>query len=164
MKLEELYDRYGEKMFNYLTIKLGSTSDAEDVLQEVFLRFVRYSIRWKLIRNVEAFIFRIVRNEANRFLRNKKKQDINPQGDGGLAEIISSAIEGPDQIATDTLSYALARLPEEQREVIVLRIFEGLTFKEIASACGLSVNTAASRYRYALARLKSLVEEKDERA
>ncbi len=109
MDLEELYDRFGDRAYHYLYIKLGSAGDAEDVLQEVFYRLARYSIRLKFIRN---------------------------------------SISGLDEESVQILSASLAQLPEEQREIIVLKFFEELTFKEIASALGLSINTAASRYRY----------------
>jgi RNA polymerase sigma-70 factor (ECF subfamily) len=163
MKLEQLYDRYGERLFHYLSVKLGSLDDAEDVLQEIFLRFARYTIRWKFIRKPEAFIFRVARNEVNRFLQNKRNQKLNSQNPGALQDIIQETIKGPDQGSTEMLARALAKLPDEQREVIVLKVFEGLTFKEIASACGLSINTVASRYRYGLAAMKAIMEGKDER-
>ncbi len=51
------------------------------------------------------------------------------------------------------------RLPEEQKEVIFMKVFDGLTFKEIGSACGISANTAASRYRYAVDKLRAALEE-----
>jgi len=160
MKLEELYDRFGEKLFHYLMIKLGSRSDAEDVLQEVFLRFSKYSIRWRIIRNREAFVFRVAHNEASRFLRYRRSQDPAPGSSPDLAEVISAAISGPDEQTRQVLSDALARLPEEQREIIMLKIFEELTFKEIASVCGLSINTVSSRYRYGVAKLQSFLEGK----
>ncbi|MBC7350388.1 MAG: RNA polymerase sigma factor [Candidatus Aminicenantes bacterium] len=163
MKLEQLYDLYGEKLFHYLSVKLGSLEDAEDVLQEIFTRFSRYNIRWKFIRKPEAFIFRVARNEANRFLQNKKNQKLDPQNLGGLQDIIQKTVEGPDQDSTEMLARALAKLPDEQREVILFKVFEGLTFKEIAAACGLSINTVASRYRYGLAAMKAIMEGKDER-
>jgi predicted RNA polymerase sigma factor len=68
MKLDELYDRYGERMCRYLALRLGSPEDAEDVLQEAFCRLARYSARWALVRNPKAFVFRVLRNEANRCL------------------------------------------------------------------------------------------------
>ena len=160
MKLEELYDRYGEKLFHYLTIKLGSWSDAEDVLQDVFLRFSKYSIRWRIIRNVEPFVFRVARNEANRFLRHRLSQNPASRSGPGLAEVVSAAISGPDERTKNVLSDALARLPDEQREIIVLKIFEELTFKEMASVCDLSINTVSSRYRYGIAKLQSFLEGK----
>jgi len=163
MKLEQLYDRYGEKLFHYLSIKLGSLEDAEDVLQEIFTRLSRYNIRLKFIRKPGAFIFRVARNEANRFLQNKRHQKLDSQNPGGLQDMIQQTIEGPDHDSTEMLARALAKLPDEQREVIVLKVFEGLTFKEIASACGLSINTVASRYRYGLTAMKAIMEGKDEK-
>jgi RNA polymerase sigma-70 factor (ECF subfamily) len=161
MNLEELYDRYGEKLYHYLVLKLGSCQDAEDILQEVFYRFGRYSVRWKLVKNPEAFVFKVVRNEANRFLKRRiaqqKTMDLNPDHKNAIA----SVIQGPDELSESILSESLARLPEDQREVIVLKVFEGMTFKEIARICRLSANTTASRYRYGLSKLRLFLEGKD---
>jgi RNA polymerase sigma-70 factor (ECF subfamily) len=164
MKLDELYDRYGKKLYHYLTIKLASAEDAEDILQEVFLRLVRYPIRWKFIRNEEPYVFRVARNEANRFLKRKHQEGITSKNAEALAQVINDSlvIDCPDRNDKESLSLALARLPEEQREVIVLKFFEELTLKEIAAACGLSLNTVASRYRYGLSKLKFLLEAKDD--
>jgi len=160
MDLEELYDRFGDRTYHYLYIKLGSAGDAEDVLQEVFYRLTRYSIRLKFIRRPAAFVFQTARNEANRFLKKKIHEKNGCRKNTELCEIISTSISGPDEESVQILSASLAQLPEEQREIIVLKLFEGLTFKEIASACGLSINTAASRYRYAIAKLRSFMEGK----
>ncbi|MEW5900213.1 MAG: RNA polymerase sigma factor [Acidobacteriota bacterium] len=160
MNLEELYDRYGAKLFHYLTVKLGSREDAEDVLQEVFFRFSRYPVRWRLVRNAEAFAFRVAHNEAVRFLKSRLRQNPPIQTTPRLREVINAEISGPDEEIKHALAAALAGLAEEQREVIILKVFFGLTFKEIASICDLSANTAASRYRYGIARLHSLLEEK----
>jgi len=164
MKLDELYDRYGEKLYHYLTVKLASAEDAEDILQEVFLRLARYSIRWKFIKNEEPYVFRVARNEANRFLKRKHQNQINPENAPALARVINDSLvtDCPDPSDKESLSLALARLPEEQREVIVLKFFEELTLKEIAAVCGLSLNTVASRYRYGLSKLKSLLEAKND--
>ena len=164
MKLDELYDRYGEKLYHYLTVKLASAEDAEDILQEVFLRFARYSIRWKFIRNEEPYVFHVARNEANRFIKRKHQNQINPENATALARVIHDSLvtDCPDPSDKESLSLALAHLPEEQREVIVLKFFEELTLKEIAAVCGLSLNTVASRYRYGLSKLKSLLEAKND--
>jgi RNA polymerase sigma-70 factor (ECF subfamily) len=79
MNLEELYDLYGEKLYHYLVFRLCSREDAEDVLQETFYRFTRYSVRWKIIRNPMAFVFRVARNEANRFLKRQRNQQVRPE-------------------------------------------------------------------------------------
>lgn len=161
MNIEEVYDRVGEKIYHYLIIKLGSQSDAEDVLQETFCRLVRYSFRLKFIRNNKAFVYKIARNEANRFLRNEIQNRKGCQQIAELHEIIRNSISGPDAKAEHLTAQALAQLSEDQREVVVLKIFEGLTFKEIASICDLSINTAASRYRYGIEKLRSLMEGKN---
>jgi len=160
MDLEELYDRFGDRSYHYLYIKLGSAGDAEDILQEVFYRLARYSIRLKFIRRPAAFVFQTARNEANRFLKKKIHEKNGCRKNAGFYEIIRTSISGPDEESVQRLSASLDQLPEEQREIIILKFFEGLTFKAIASACGLSINTTASRYRYGLAKLRSLMEGK----
>ena len=163
MNLEELYDRFGEKLYHYLVLKLGSCQDAEDILQEAFYRFARYSVRWKMIRNPRAFVFKVARNEANRFLKRKIEQHKTLQLNLDSKKAIASVIQGPDESSEKLLAESLARLPEDQREIVLLKVFEGMTFKEIARLCGLSVNTAASRYRYGLSKLRLSLEEMDEK-
>jgi RNA polymerase sigma-70 factor (ECF subfamily) len=161
MNLEELYDRYGEKLYHYLVLRLGSCQDAEDILQEAFYRFGRYSVRWKMVKNPKAFVFKVVRNEANRFLKQKimfrKTMDLNP----GYQNAIASVIQGPDQASENLLAESLAQLPDDQREVVLLKVFEGMTFKEIARICHRSENTIASRYRYGISKLRLFLEGKD---
>jgi RNA polymerase sigma-70 factor (ECF subfamily) len=160
MNLEELYDRYGEKLYHYLVLRLGSCEDAEDILQETFYRFTRFSVRWKMVKNPQAFVFKVARNESNRFLKRqiprRKRTQMNPDYKNALASII----QGPDESSEKLLADSLARLPDEQREVVILKVFEGMSFKEIARICGLSVNTAASRYRYGLSKLRAFLEGK----
>ncbi len=158
VNLEELYDAYGARAFRYLVVRLGSVADAEDVLQETFCRFARYAVRWKWVRNPKMFVLRVARNEANRHLRRRirrcRGETDNPEGGRGFA----AAYEAP---GADTASLVLKRLdelPEEQKEAIHLKVFVGLTFREIAAVCGCSGNTAASRYRYGIVRLRKAME------
>jgi RNA polymerase sigma-70 factor (ECF subfamily) len=160
MKLDELYDRYGEKMYHYLTLRLDSSEDAEDVLQEAFCRLARYSVRWALVRKPRAFVFKVLRNEANRFLRRRLNERTGERTNPGEANRPASVIERPNENAAVLVAGALAQLPDEQKEIIILKIFQDFTFKEIASICGLSINTAASRYRYGIEKLRSLLEGK----
>ena len=161
MNFEELYGRHGENLFRYLVFRLGSAEDAEDVLQETFCRFARYGLRWKFVRDPKAFVFRVARNEANRFLRSKLgrregEKMILAGAAGGFAAAFTAAEE-------PTLALLLRRageLPVEQKEIVFLKVFDGLTFKEIGSVCGVSANTAASRYRYGMAKLREAVERK----
>ena len=164
VKLEELYDAHGARVFRYLVVRLGSVADAEDVLQETFCRFARYTIRWKGVRNPKMFVLRVARNEANRFLRRRirraRGEADNPGGgEGGFA----AAYEAPEEETGSLVLKRLDELPEEQREAIHLKVFEGLTFREIADVCGVSGNTAAGRYRYGIVRLRKMMGGRNER-
>ncbi len=159
MTLEELYDGFGEKMYHYLVLRLGSAEDAEDVLQETFCRLARYSVRWAIIRNPKAFVFSVLRNESNRFLRRRlthPADSLDPEQQAEKALIMDAPCAG----VAAAIAGALAALPEEQKDIVILKIFEDFSFKEIAGICGLSINTAASRYRYALEKLRASMEGK----
>ncbi len=160
MTLEELYDRYGEKMYHYLALRLGSPQDAEDVLQEAFCRLARYSVRWAFVRDPKSFVFGVLRNEAIRFLAKRSKRREERVSDPRDWDRLASVIEEPPDVPASQLARALGELPDEQREVIALKIFQDFSFREIASVCGLSINTAASRYRYGIEKLRTSLEGK----
>lgn len=154
-ELEELYGRYGESLYRYLAFRLGSAEDAEDVLQEVFCRFARYDLRWKLVRNRQAFVFSVARNEASRFLKRKLgRREGERVIAEGAARGLAAAFASPEEPSLALLLRRAGDLPADQREAVYLKIFDGLTFKEIASVCDVSANTAASRYRYGIEKLR----------
>src|SRR5215213_4429548 len=128
-----------------------SLADAEDIVQEAFVKFWR---KQHPIHN-RALLFATVRSTALDLLRRdarraRREADAVAEGDQSTA--------APQFDANDEAQHALAaavdRLPAEQRQVLVMKIWSELTFAEIASVLGISQNTAASRYRYALAALK----------
>jgi len=159
MKIEEILDSIGDKLYNFLTIKLGSPLDAEDVLQEVFCRLVRYKVRFRIIRNPSAYIFRIARNEAISFLKQRKKNLKSHHSVEGLSEVIKENLTGLDPQVLNQTAEALAKIPSDQREVIVLKFFEELTFREISNVCNVSIGTVTSRYRYGMEKLRKLLED-----
>jgi len=163
MDIEKILDSIGDKLFNYLVIKLGSPQDAEDVLQEVFCRLVRYRVRLRLIRNPSAYVFRMARNEAISFLKSKKRNPERCRPAEDLADIIQHNLVGLENETLTRVAEALAFIPEDQREVVVLRFFEELTFREIAAVCDASVSTIASRFRYGMNKLRKLLEDSDEK-
>lgn len=163
MKIEEALDSLGDKLYNYLTIKLGSPQDAEDVLQEVFYRLIRYKLRFRLIRNPSAYLFRMARNEAADFLKKRKKDQKIRYPEEEFSKVIKDSLKGLNQKALDKASEALAKIPDKQREVIVLKFFEQLTFKEIARICGGSMGTITSRYRYGMEKMRKTMEDRDEK-
>ena len=125
-------------------------ADAEDIVQDAFVRFWRkeYSIenRGLLYATVRSVALDLLRRDARRARREANaalevEQSTPPQFDF-------------DDGSQQELAAAVDRLPVEQREVLVMKIWNELTFVEIGDALGISQNTAASRYRYALAALK----------
>ncbi|MCK4820410.1 RNA polymerase sigma factor, partial [bacterium] len=131
----------------------------EDVLQEVFCRLVRYKVRFRFIRSPSAYIFRIARNEATSFLKHRKKDLKSFHSIERLSKVIQENLRGSDHEVLNQTAEALAQIPDEQREVIVLKYFEELTFREISNVCGVSIGTVTSRYRYGMQKLRKLLED-----
>jgi RNA polymerase sigma-70 factor (ECF subfamily) len=150
-----LWDRYAKDLLAYLQAVLCSLHDAEDVLQMVFIRIVRKRHQLAKARCLDAYIYRIARNEALRLIgRRTSNKTAKTLKDPWL---ISSESGDSDDLA-ESLQNALARLPQTQREVIVMKTYRHKTFLEIAHLLGLSQNTVASRYRYGMEKLRILLE------
>jgi RNA polymerase sigma-70 factor (ECF subfamily) len=129
---------------------LPSKADAEDVVQEAFIRFWRRNHDL----NNRALLYAAVRSIALDLLRRnsrRARRESVAVAEGESSVQPKFAIENESQ---RVLAAALDGLPREQREVLVMKIWNELTFAEIGSALGISQNTAASRYRYALTTLK----------
>ena len=151
-----LWDRCAKDLLAYLQAILCSLHDAEDVLQTVFVRIVRKRHQLAEARCLDAYIFRIARNEALRLIgRRKIDSTAKTAGDPWL---IKSESNRQSQDLTERLQTALARLPQPQREVIVMKTYRHKTFLEITQLLGLSQNTVASRYRYGMEKLRILLE------
>lgn len=151
-----LWERYAKDLLAYLQAILCSLHDAEDVLQMVFVRIVRKRHQLAKARCLDAYIFRIARNEALRLIGRRKIDSTAKTA--GQPWLIKSESSDDLQDLTDRLQKALARLPQTQREVIVMKIYRQKTFLEIAQLLGLSQNTVASRYRYGMEKLRILLE------
>jgi len=159
-ELEALYDSCGEPLYSYLLALLCSPEEAEDALQELFARLLLRSRRLARLKDAEAYLFRAARNEAFSRLR---RRDVRERGQESLRQTqrVLEAAPGQQlsQEEVDRVNAAVQQLPPGQREVIVLKLFHGMTFREIGTVVGISPNTAASRYRYALNKLKLLIGE-----
>jgi len=131
-----------------------SAADAEDVVQEAFVKF------WRRNHKIEnrALLYAAVRSIALDFIRRdsrRARREATAVGD--TDDFIEPQFEFEDDMQR-ALAEAIDFLPCEQREVLVMKIWNELTFAEIASALGISQNTAASRYRYALAALRNTLQ------
>ena len=157
--LEAIYDQYGRSLYRYAFALTGSSDDAEDAVQEVFLRLARERKTLRKVKNIRAYLFASARNAAYSALRSRRRR-------AELHEsVLSSAAAGlsarTNDFSTESaeLRNAFAQLPPEQRETLVLKIYDGMTLKEIARIIGASAGTVASRYRYGIARLRQALED-----
>ena len=149
-----LYDSFGAPLFRYALMILGERGAAEDVIQQVFLSVL--DRRTRHIDDPRTYLRAAVRNACYSLLRSRRLRG-SPAGGPGeeLLEAIPEAAQPvplEDRLALDA---GIRALPPEQREVVHLHVFEGLTFKEVAAATGEPANTVASRYRYALEKLRA---------
>ena len=151
-----LYTEYGARMFHYALAVLERLDDAEEVMQDVFVSVARRPKRVTRAASPRAYLFAMLRNEMTRFLKRRRRRAQKESGDANTCVPFLLATEGEGVCGDDDgeVERALRGLPGEQREVIVLKVYEGLTFREIADVMRTSANTAASRYRYALAALR----------
>ena len=127
-----------------------SRADAEDIVQDAFVRFWRHqhSVRNRalLFATVRSIGLDLLRRDARRA---RREAAVALEGDQTIEPQFSSEDESQRALAE-----AVDQLPQEQREVVVMKIWNELTFQEIGTVLGISQNTAASRYRYALTSLK----------
>jgi RNA polymerase sigma-70 factor (ECF subfamily) len=150
----ELYDACADRCHHYLVARLGSRDAADEVLQETFLRLVRQHRCLADVENLAAYVFMVARNEASRYAGRRAR--ISERQKPLAADLFLEAkSEDPSRREmADLVSAALATLNAEQREVVELKIYGGLTFREIAVVTGVPLPTAATRYRAALERLR----------
>jgi RNA polymerase sigma-70 factor (ECF subfamily) len=131
-------------------------ADAEDLVQEAFVRFWRSRQR---ANDRTAFLFACVRTTALEWLRGQRRRSRREARTARTAmeRHFDCPLEQDERRAS--IEEALAELPAEQREVVVLKIWAGLSFPQMAEALAIPANTAASRYRYALAKLREQLAE-----
>ena len=136
-----------------------SLADAEDVLQEAFVRFWRH--QRDLPGEPQALLLVSIRRAALDLARRNDRRQVREQrAEGGLEETSTAftRLPGEGDERRQEIEAALGRLPDEQREVLVLKIWQEFTFEQIGELLAISPNTAASRYRYALTALRAQLE------
>ena len=168
LDLERLYDDHAQALFAYLLNLTRNEADTRDLLQELFLKLARHPASLHAVRDERAFLLRLAHNLAIDLMRRRTARERNYAALASESAILFAPTADPDEQAfRECLSAALAELPSDQRAVVHLKLWEGLTFEAIAETLEISPNTAASRYRYGLdklrQRLRPLYEEiKDE--
>jgi RNA polymerase sigma-70 factor (ECF subfamily) len=150
--LERAYDAFAPGLYRYALMILADPAAAEDAVQQAFVKYARGRSGARDIDHLDGYLRIAVRNECLRILKRKGSRREIALESAPLLEAASTAPADEDQ--RQALEQALRRLPAEQREVIHMKVYEGMTFQRIAEILGISINTAASRYRYALDRLR----------
>jgi RNA polymerase sigma-70 factor (ECF subfamily) len=175
---EVLVVRHKRTLYNFLLRSVHDRSRADELLQEVFLRIVRAKDRYETSAKFTTWVFTIARNLCVDESRRQKFRKTLPleakrrgKGeDSGLSVLDTTAAK---QIATDAgseaptirerIADAIERLPDDQRQVFLMRQFGGLSFKQIGEAVDAPENTVKSRMRYALEKLRSELQDIDPR-
>jgi RNA polymerase sigma-70 factor (ECF subfamily) len=165
---EQLVGRHQRGVFNFLLRSVGNRAKAEELLQEVFLRVVRSKARYQASAKFTTWLYSIARNlsiDASRRARFRDHTSLDAPrrgSDGNSAPMVAQlpAQTVPTDEAAEAptirkrLAEAVQALPDEQREVFLLRQLSGLSFREIADTVGIPENTVKSRMRYALEKLR----------
>ena len=164
---EILLTRHQERVYTKINFIVRDSELANDLFQDTFIKVVRLLKEGKYVEEGKflPWILRIAhnmsidhfrRNKKMRMVRSRDEVDVFATIDTGDAHIEDLLVE--DQIHTD-VRRLIDQLPEDQREVVRMRMYDGLSFKEIADTTGVSINTAVGRMRYAVINLRKIVEE-----
>ncbi len=169
---ESIFKQYSSALKRFISRQLSSDSESEDVLHDLFYKFLVTDGEEESIENVSSWLYRSARNLLIDRSRKKKEQEMPYFSHGNednfaqvsLAELLLYDDTTPDSelfrsIIREELNTALSELPEQQRKVFELNELQGIQFKEISEVTGLSINTLISQKRYAIQYLKKRLVE-----
>ena len=166
--LSSLVNRYKDKIFTSIYLMVKDKYLAEDIFQDVFVKVIdtlnsgRYNDEGKFL----PWVMRIAHNSCiDHFRRVKRSPTIKTSDNHDLFEVLNFCEAGPDEKMMQGQSHERVRkildmLPEDQKEVIIMRHYAELSFKEISDLTGCSINTSLGRMRYGLMNLRKLMIEK----
>jgi RNA polymerase sigma factor (sigma-70 family) len=159
--LRRIYEKHRDSL---LVIAIALSHDvnvAEDAVHDVFVAFARNFENFKLTDSLKAYLATCVANQVRDLMRKKQRQAKALSPEQNCSAPLDSSEPSRLIVCNEQLqllSSALAKLPYEQREVIVLHIHGQMRFRVIAKSLGISVNTVKGRYRYGIRRLRSLLD------
>jgi RNA polymerase sigma-70 factor, ECF subfamily len=159
--LREIYERYKVYLVTLATALLADKAEAEDVVHDVFIGFLKSAGGFRLTGSLKGFLATCVANRARN--RNKvSRRQVVEESESLMG--IAPDRERPDWAAVfedelQQVARAMAELPYEQREAVLLHLRGGLTFCAIADMQGVSINTVQGRYRYGLEKLRTILNQ-----
>jgi RNA polymerase sigma factor (sigma-70 family) len=156
--LQRIYEKYLNYLLTVAMALLNDAGRAEDVVHDVFVSFAGSAKDFKLRGSLKSYLTTCVMNRARDRIRANRRDLATLDA----IETISSRSNGPDHAIiyseeSQRLNHAIAQLPAEQRDVIVLHLKGEMKFREIAKLYGVTVNTIQGRYRYGLNKLRSVL-------
>ncbi len=155
-QLQHLYDAHAQALYAFLLNFTRDEADTRDLLQEVFVKLARQPGLLDGVLEERAFLIRLAHNAAIDLIRRRSARErSHDQLAAESVALFAASADADEQAFRDALAAALAELPPEQRAVVHLKLWEDLTFEEIAGVLGIPPNTAASRYRYGLDKLRA---------
>lgn len=161
--LRRIYEKYLNRLLTLAMALLNDVGAAEDVVHDVFVSFAESADAFKLAGSLKSYLTTCVVNRARDRIRMRKR---GPRRLDGTESIVSNLDRPDHQIVSSErskqLNDAVAKLPVEQRVVIVLHLKCELKFREIARLEGTSINTIQGRYRYGLNKLRSIMRDEVE--
>jgi RNA polymerase sigma-70 factor (ECF subfamily) len=164
---QELLKRYKSRVYGKITMYVKDRAMAEDIFQDTFMKAIQalregqYNEEGKF----SAWIMRIAHNLCIDYFRGKKKMPMTRGNDDwDPFDFISNGDKNSEEVTVNkqVLSDAkklLAHLPDEQKEIVMMRLYYDMSFKEISETLNISINTALGRMRYALINLRKLIEK-----
>ena len=165
--LSTLIERHQSRIFGFIHSKLNDRDLADDIFQDTFIKVIK-TLKTKSYNEEGKFlpwVMRIAHNLIIDHYRKEKKMSMNRETETfSIFEFIkdsSSNIEGQmitEQVEND-LKKIILELPDDQKEVLIMRMYEDLSFKEISEKTGVSINTALGRMRYAIMNLRKIIEK-----
>ncbi len=168
--ISELIDRHSRRVRDYIRMMVKDRDAAEDIFQETFIKAVRVIDEGRYADNGKflSWVLRIAHNQVIDYFRARRQdRSVNETESGydvlGSLRFAEGTVEDAlvgEQIESD-IRALVELLPDEQREVVMMRYFSALSFKEIAEQTGVSINTALGRMRYALINLRRMIKEKN---
>jgi len=150
--VKALYEQHGAALAAYGCCCGLDFASAEDAVQQVFLKLLQGS--FGEVQTPIPYLYRAVRNASSNQRRDRRRETEISEGEPWFTHATANRVE------VLSLQTALRELPEEQRETVFLRVWSGMTLQEIAEAMGTPLNTVASRYRYALEKLRDRLRER----
>ena len=174
-RISEIIAAERSRLRAFIRRRVPDASDVEDIVQEVFYELVEANRLLMPIEHVTGWLFRVARNRITDLFRKNEPESFAGaavEGEDGemlqIEDLLPSPDAGPEalyvrHVLLEEVEFALAELPDEQREVFVAHELEGRSFKELSAESGVNVNTLLSRKRYAVLhlreRLQSIYEE-----